>query len=84
LSYRAGCLSVIDPEDVANGNTTVTGLYADTGYKFRIKAVNKYGVGVAGLESSEYLLCSSPAGHFILCVYSYIPFYCIVNRCTDL
>ncbi|KAF6038307.1 CNTN3 [Bugula neritina] len=42
---------VIDPEDVANGNTTVTGLYADTGYKFRIKAVNKYGVGVAGLES---------------------------------
>ncbi|KAF6030270.1 CNTN3 [Bugula neritina] len=42
---------VTDPTDVATSNTTVTGLFADTGYKFRMKAVNKHGVGVASLES---------------------------------
>jgi len=47
-------LSVTDPTDVATSNTTVTGLFADTGYKFRMKAVNKHGVGVASLESRKY------------------------------
>ncbi|XP_067932128.1 contactin-like [Watersipora subatra] len=50
--------NVTDPAHVASGNTTVVGLFANTGYLFRIKAVNKYGVGVASMPSTSIIKTS--------------------------
>ena len=42
-------------------NTTVNGLFANTGYMFRIKAQNKYGVGVPSVQSGKtcHVSCAS-------------------------
>lgn len=52
---------VSNPRDVASANTTVTDLFADTGYKFRVLAQNMYGIGVPSFESgmSEVLPLTS-------------------------
>lgn len=47
---------VTDPDEVASGNATVTGLFANTGYSFRIMAVNKFGTGVASVSSGKFVL----------------------------
>lgn len=41
-------------ENLGTGNTTIKGLFADTGYMFRISGENWYGVGVPSIPSSKY------------------------------
>lgn len=42
---------VIKDAAVASINTTVSGLFANTGYSFRVIAVNEFGAGVPSVES---------------------------------
>lgn len=47
-------LKVSAGSEVTSGNATVTGLFANTGYSFRVRGQNKYGIGNPSKESCKY------------------------------